>query len=374
MHQLEGETGEAGHRAGDVGDHHDLRLGRVGAAEARFSRHAAVAQRAAHGGPEVELTPVVAAPAHGQPSGQRPGQRADGALEGGHLLPGGVHELDVLRQLGPQAVGHRLRPPVGDQPPADLGLHLLPQPLDPGRQLLPGQPLRQFVGEAAPACLDSFLGELLHEPVEETVEVEGPQRAVEVVGAAHRPARLHPGVAGDGGGGEGPQGVGVEDGPHQHGGQLLGRGVAARSPAGHHPRDRRAAARPPARPVRPVVVAVEGEGLEGEVHVEEDVEDLLVVGVLDQRGLQRRLERRPVLDGDVLEGPHGVEVLRHRDRQPGGPQLVDEARDQVEHSTRRRHVEGRGVAHRLTPRRPCLGGYPRSRAAPCWPVRCRAGT
>ena len=37
--------------------------------------------------------------------------------------------------------------PVDHQPPADLGLDLLPQPLDPGRQLLPGQALLQLVGE-----------------------------------------------------------------------------------------------------------------------------------------------------------------------------------------------------------------------------------
>src|SRR5207244_69832 len=114
----------------------------------------------------------------------------------------------------------------------------------PGGQLRPGEALLQLVGE--PAALG---GDLLHEPVEEAVEVEGPQRPIQVVGAAHRPARLHPGVAGDGGGGEAAQGVGVEDGPHEHGGQCLGGGVATGPAAGHRPGDRHTTARPAARPV-----------------------------------------------------------------------------------------------------------------------------
>src|SRR5581483_2610548 len=96
------------------------------------------------------------------------------------------------------------------------------------------------------------------------------------------------------------------------------------------------AAGPGGRPAVPVVGVV---GLEGEVDVEEDVEGLLVVGVLDQRRPQRRLEGRTVLEVDVLQRPHGVEVLGHRHRQPRRPQLVDEARQQVEHPPRRRHLE-----------------------------------
>jgi hypothetical protein len=70
-----------------------------------------------------------------------------------------------------------------------------------------------------------------------------------------------------------------------------------------------------------------------------------VIGVLDQRGRQRRLEGGPVLHRDELERPHGVEILGHRHRQAGGPQLVDEARQQIEHPPRRRDFDG-GVAHR----------------------------
>jgi hypothetical protein len=52
--------------------------------------------------------------------------------------------------------------------------------------------------------LVGVLAGLAHEPVEHAVEVEVPQRAVEVVGAADGPARLHAGVALDGLAGRGP--------------------------------------------------------------------------------------------------------------------------------------------------------------------------
>ena len=50
---------------------------------------------------------------------------------------------------------------------------------------------------------DSLAG-LLHQLLEHAVEVEVPQRAVEVVGAADRAARLHAGEAADGLAGHGP--------------------------------------------------------------------------------------------------------------------------------------------------------------------------
>ena len=77
VHQVQGEAGEGGHRAGDVGDDHDLGLGRARVAELGLGRHPAVGQRVAHGAAEVEraLAPVaaLAGQAHRQLAGQRAG-------------------------------------------------------------------------------------------------------------------------------------------------------------------------------------------------------------------------------------------------------------------------------------------------------------
>ncbi len=88
---------------------------------------------------------------------------------------------------------------------------------------------------------------LLHQPLEHAVEVEVPQRAVEVVGAADRPARLHAGEAADRLAGEGPHHglVAVHQRPVEHLGQLLG-GEPLHA-AGRRPGRRRAARRAAAR-------------------------------------------------------------------------------------------------------------------------------
>ena len=83
------------------------------------------------------------------------------------------------------------------------------------------------------------------------------------------------------------------------------------------------------------LVAVNPEAEQREVHVEDGLERALVTLVLHQRRAQHGTEHRPVVDRDVLERAHGVEVLRHRDGQPGGPQLVHEPLEHVEQRERR---------------------------------------
>ena len=56
-----------------------------------------------------------------------------------------------------------------------------------------------------------------------------------------------------------------------------------------------------------------------------------VLLVFHQRCGERVLERVAVLDGDVLDGLHRVEVLCQRDRQPRVAQLAHEAAEQVQH-------------------------------------------
>ena len=56
--------------------------------------------------------------------------------------------------------------------------------------------------------------------------------------------------------------------------------------------------------------------------------------VLHHRGAERVLERVPILDRDVLDRLHGVEVLGQRHRQPRVAELCDEASHQIEHRIR----------------------------------------
>ena len=208
-------------------------------------------------------------------------------------------------------LGHRLRPPVGDQPAADLGLDLPAQGVQAGLVLLPGQPLLE-VGQLTAGLLAGGL----HHPLQHGVEVELAEGAVQVVGAADRPARLHAGVAGDGGAGDGAQHgvVAVHQGPVEQLGQLLrGQplGAAALALPGaeqvvdqlvdrrrRRRRRRRCGTRVPAarstprrRSRRPSSGRCSSPG-----------------------GGQGVLERLPVLERDVAQGLHGIEVLGQADR------------------------------------------------------------
>ena len=77
-------------------------------------------------------------------------------------------------------------------------------------------------------------------------------------------------------------------------------------------------------------VALHAVAEQREVHLEDGLERLLVALVLHQRRAEDGLEHVAVVDVDVLQRAHGVEVLGHRDREPRGAQLVDEALEDVE--------------------------------------------
>jgi hypothetical protein len=243
-----------------------------------------------------------------------------------------VHEVDVLGQRLAQRAGHRLDAPVGHQPAPDLGLDLLAELVDARVVLVHLQPLlerRQRLGRLLPG--------LLHELVEHAVEVEVPQRPVEVVGAADRPARLHAGVAAHRLAGDRLEHglVALGQRPEQHLGQLLGRQrLAAGAP--HPPLVALGLGLHLAHEVLEVghrLGRLVGEGVLAAPQREVDLEDRLehppVGGVLHQRRRQRVLERVAVADRDVLDGGHRVEVLGQADRQAGRPQLADEPRQQL---------------------------------------------
>ena len=87
--------------------------------------------------------------------------------------------------------------------------------------------------------------------------------------------------------------------------------------------------------VAPARRAVVADGVVPAPQREVDLEDRLegppVGVVLHQRGRQGVLERLAVLERDVLDRLHGVEVLGEADRQARLAQLGDEPGEQLEH-------------------------------------------
>jgi hypothetical protein len=257
-----------------------------------------------------------------------------------------VHEVDVLGQRLAQRLGHRLDAPVGHEPAADLGLDLLLELLDAGLELVVLESLLQRAERSR-----GILAGGLHEALEHGVGVDVPQRAVQVVGAPHRPARLHARVAGDGLPRQRPhQGVvALEQGPVEHLGELLlGHGVARPALATLA----RAGPIPVAIALAELVellVVVLVDGVLGAPHREVDLEDRLegppVRVVLHQGGAQRVLEGLTVLEGRVGQRLHGVEVLGEADRQAGLTELDDEPGQQVEQGVAGQGRVDGGVGH-----------------------------
>ena len=228
-----------------------------------------------------------------------------------------------------RGLGHGLHAPVGHQPAADLGLDLA---LELGYAQLVGvapQPQVEVVGVAFGVLVG------VHQALEHALQVEVPQRAVQVVGAAHGTARLHPGVAAHRLAGRGPQHLAVA--PHQrpveHLGQLLGAERVARAAPVALGRDLAVGG---VGGVEVVVGDLVLRAPQREVHLEHGLERFPVGLVLDQRGGQGVLEGVAVFDRDVLDSLHGVEALGQAGRDADLPQLRDEAVEQVQQRVARR--------------------------------------
>ena len=224
--EVQRESGERRHRPGDVGDHEDLGLRGTWVLELRLGGHSAVAERVPHRVAEVERTLATVATLARQAHRQSSGQRLERLAQLHHLVPAGVHEVDVLGQRLAQRLGHRLDTTVRDQTTTDLGLDLLLEVLDPVLVLVALQTLLER-GEG----LRGVLTGLLHQLFEHTLEVEVPQRAVQVVRAADGTARLHAGVTLHGLSGHGAHHrlIAAHERLVEHLGQFLGRHALARA-------------------------------------------------------------------------------------------------------------------------------------------------
>ena len=219
------------------------------------------------------------------------------------------------------------------------------------------------------------------------VEVEVAQRAVQVVRAADRAARLHAGEALHGLAGHRPHHrlVAVEQRLHQQVGDLLGR-QRVHAPAGRAAPVALAICSCISRHISSSSSLALADAVLGSAQAEVDLEHGLerppVGVVLDQRGAEGVLERLPVVDRDVLHRLHRVEVLGQADRQPGVAQLDDEPVEQLEHAPsrcgrrsawRRRRSGGHHWIPEIDPPLTVTVTCPR-RSAPWPPWRCRSGT
>ena len=180
---------------------------------------------------EVERAAVPVPPALREPGRERARQRVDRPLELLHLLARRVHEVDVFGQRLAQRARHRLDTAVGDEPAADLGFDQLLEDLEPAFVVLAREALveRAFADLLSSCCACSII------LLDETFGVELPQRPVQVVRAADRPARLHAREARDRGRREHPQllAVHVHQRVEEHLRELLVRELAHRA-AGLH--------------------------------------------------------------------------------------------------------------------------------------------
>ena len=140
-----------------------------------------------------------------------------------------MHEVDVFGQRLAQRLGHRLDATVGHEPTTDLRLDLLAELIDADLVLVALEPLLELRHVREPVA------RLVHQPLEHRVEVEVPQRAVQVVRAADRAAGLHAGVAPHGLAGDGAHQrvVAFHQRAVQQLGQLLGRHRLAAAGALH---------------------------------------------------------------------------------------------------------------------------------------------
>ena len=186
----------------------------------------------------------------------------------------------------------------------------------------------------------------------EVVEVELSQRAVQVVGAADGPPRLHARELLHRRRRQPAQRVAVHglQRVEQHRRQLLARHRRAAAAALRLAVLERALFAVSRRLA--VAVAVDPAAEQREVDLEDGLERLAGGGgasPASRSSTALNISRSSI--GDVLDRAHGVEVLRHRHRQPGGAQLVDEALEDVEQRTdaRRAGRHGRSRRGQTTP-------------------------
>ncbi len=328
--QVQGEAGEGRHRPGDVGDHEDLRLVGARRAELRVGGYAAGAERVADRRAEVQGASPAATPLAGQAHGQLAGQRVDRLAQQLQLVAAGMHEVDVLGQWLAQRARHRLDAPVGHQSPADLRLDLALQRVDAMLVLVGLQPRIEAV-----LILGGGLPGRLEQLGQHTVEVELAQRAIQVIGAADRSAGLHAGVTSHRLAGDRPHlgFVALQQRLVQRLGQLLGGHRLAPGPpcalltlAGGHLH----LVLELGQRSRSVLIEDVGGAAVAEVHLEDGLEHPPVAVRLHQRGRQGVLERVAVLERDVPNRLHRVEIFGEAHRQPRFPQGTDEATEQVE--------------------------------------------
>ena len=260
------------------------------------------------------------------------GRRA--RLQGGELVPGGVHHVELLGEGLAQRPGPGPRRPG----PRPAGAGSRPRPPDAGRR--PG-PLYSSPGQALLEAGSAALGR--------------PRPGRGLRSGARAPGRGR-GSAASGTGSRCPPRAGPAR-CRRTGSPLGGRapassarrpGAAPGSSSSASSSDDIPSPPPPPWPrlARSRVLARRGRvggpgclaapsrtrGPCTRIHLEGRLERLPVAGRLHHVAAERVLERLAVLDRDVMDRFGRVEGLGERHRQPGGAQLLHEPREEVQHA------------------------------------------
>ena len=156
--------------------------------EAQVDRHATGREAAANGVTQVDRAATSAASSAREANGEFATERAQRALELGHLVAIGVHDVEVFGQRLAHGLGERLGAAVFDESLTDdafdLGLQLSRCAREPLRARGAGTAGRHHSRPSREALL-------------QVLEIEIAQCPIEVVRAADRTTRFHPGVARD---------------------------------------------------------------------------------------------------------------------------------------------------------------------------------
>jgi hypothetical protein len=165
------EVAEAGHRAADVAQHHQLRLVDLPRPVMGDDGDAPGAERGPHGLAEVQPALTAEPTAGGQPDRQPPGQRGDGAAQLGQVARLRAQEVHLVGQRTDRVLRDLVPPLLRGRPPAHLRLDRGPER---GQPLLHRLPCH-LLGQTAAVPLAQQAGQQLGD---QGVRRQGPEHPV----------------------------------------------------------------------------------------------------------------------------------------------------------------------------------------------------
>ena len=113
-------------------------------------------------------------------------ERLQRLLQTLHLFFVGMHKFDIFWQWFTQSLRHRLCTPVGHKSPTNFCFYLLLKLLDPALEFIFFKTLFKFC-----EILRCLLAVCFHQFVEHVVKIKVSQRSIQVIRPTHRASRFH---------------------------------------------------------------------------------------------------------------------------------------------------------------------------------------